>query len=601
MPTALSILRDTFGFPSFKGLQAEAIQHVASGGDALILMPTGSGKSLCYQIPALLRPGTAVVISPLIALMEDQVTRLTRHGIRSACLNSYLDADQVWRIERDLQEGGLQLLYVTPERLANERFLGLMEKISIGLFAVDEAHCVSQWGHDFRTDYLKLSALAERFPSVPRVALTATADLRTRQEIILGLRLQNARLFQQSFDRPNLTYRIIQKHQPLRQLDTFLRSRANGQSGLIYCLTRRQVEETAQALERLGYRALPYHAGLDPEIRNRHQQAFLEEDGILMVATVAFGMGIDHPRVRFVVHFDLPRSIEAYYQETGRAGRDGEAAEALLLFSARDGKRLQHLIDQGDLAPRQKRAEHARLERLMGLCETPLCRRTVLLNHFAEPHPGSCGNCDNCLTPQAVFDGREAAQKALSCLHRTRGLMGIQHQIDVLLGRAHLSVEQHGHQHLSTFGIGESLDERGWRTVFRQLLVLGLVATSGEDQDRLVLTERARPMLKGDQPFYLPLALQKPEQQLAPPDADLLSDLRELRRTLAEEEKLPAYRIFNDGVLRDLARQGPTSLEALTQVRGIGPQKQQRYGTRLVERISRWKSGTSLTYSAASK
>ncbi|MDP2195833.1 MAG: DNA helicase RecQ, partial [Rhodocyclaceae bacterium] len=476
--TALDTLRQVFGYPAFRGPQAEIIDHLSSGGDALVLMPTGGGKSLCYQIPPLLRPGVGVVVSPLIALMQDQVDALRLAGVRAAFLNSSLDYATASETERQLLAGTLDLIYVAPERLLTERFLALLDRLNtagnIVLFAIDEAHCVSQWGHDFRPEYIQLSVLHERYPAVPRIALTATADALTRREILLRLGLDNARIFISSFDRPNIRYRVVERNNPRRQLLDFLATHENA-AGIVYCLSRKKVDETAAWLVTQGITALAYHAGLDTATRTRHQQRFLREDAIVMVATIAFGMGIDKPDVRFVVHLDLPKSLEAYYQETGRAGRDGEPAEAWMTYGLNDVMIHRLRIDESDAGEEQKRIERGKLDALLAWCETAECRRTRLLAYFAEAREDRCGNCDTCLEPPELWDGTLAAQKALSAILRTGQRFGAGHLIDLLRGKNTERMQQFGHDALPTFGVGADTDEAGWRSVFRQMLAGGLL------------------------------------------------------------------------------------------------------------------------------
>ncbi|MEW6165402.1 MAG: DNA helicase RecQ, partial [Pseudomonadota bacterium] len=497
----LQVLHDVFGYPAFRGPQAEIIDHVAAGGDALVLMPTGGGKSLCYQIPALLRPGAGIVVSPLIALMQDQVDALRQLGVRAAFLNSTLDFEAVVATEKALLAGELDLLYVAPERLLTERFLALLDRLAadakLALFAIDEAHCVSQWGHDFRPEYIQLSVLHERHPAVPRIALTATADALTRREILVRLGLEEARVFVSSFDRPNIRYSVVERDNPRRQLIGFLAGHA-GEAGIIYCLSRKKVDETAAWLTTQGFAALPYHAGLDTATRTRHQQRFLREEGLVMVATIAFGMGIDKPDVRFVAHLDLPKSLEAYYQETGRAGRDGEPAEAWMTYGLNDVVIHRQRIDESDAGEEQKRIERGKLDALLAWCETAECRRTRLLAYFAEEREGSCGNCDTCLEPPELWDGTVAAQKAMSAILRTGQRFGAGHLIDLLRGKATERMIQLGHDALPTFGVGADLDEASWRGVFRQLLAAGLLHADAQAYGALKLTDAARPVLKGE-------------------------------------------------------------------------------------------------------
>ncbi|MBL8480481.1 MAG: DNA helicase RecQ, partial [Sterolibacteriaceae bacterium] len=496
----LDTLHRVFGYSSFRGAQEEIIGHMLAGGDALVLMPTGGGKSLCYQIPAMLRPGVGVVVSPLIALMQDQVDALLQAGVRAAFINSSQDFAAAMEIERRLREDELDLVYVAPERLLTERFLALMDYLAsrnrLGLFAIDEAHCVSQWGHDFRPEYIQLSALHQRYPQVPRIALTATADQLTQREIISRLGLDAARVFVASFDRPNIRYTVVERDNPRRQLLDFLAG-YRGAAGIVYCLSRKKVDETAEWLEQQGIAALPYHAGLEAATRQRNQQRFLREDGIVMVATIAFGMGIDKPDVRFVAHLDLPKSLEAYYQETGRAGRDGEPAEAWMTYGLNDVVIHRMRIDESVAGEEQKRIERSKLDALLAWCETADCRRALLLRYFSE-EAGACGNCDTCLAPPEMWDGTVAAQKAMSAALRTGQRFGAGHLIDVLRGKATDKVRQFEHGELPTFGAGADLDEAAWRSVFRQLLAAGLLHADAQAFGALRLTEAARPVLKGE-------------------------------------------------------------------------------------------------------
>jgi ATP-dependent DNA helicase RecQ len=602
MAAPLETLRRVFGYPSFRGPQQEIIDHLIGGGDALVLMPTGGGKSLCYQIPALLRDGVGVVVSPLIALMQDQVDALLQAGVRAAFLNSSQDYATASEVERRLRMDELDLIYVAPERLLTERFLGVMDYLvgrnRLALFAIDEAHCVSQWGHDFRPEYIQLSALHERYPAVPRIALTATADHLTRQEIITRLGLDAARVFISSFDRPNIRYTVVERDNPRRQLLDFLGTQ-RGAAGIVYCLSRKKVDETAAWLNQQGITALPYHAGLDAAVRLQHQQRFLREDGVVMVATIAFGMGIDKPDVRFVAHLDLPKSLEAYYQETGRAGRDGEPAEAWMTYGLNDVVIHRLRIDESAASEEQKRVERSKLDALLAWCETAACRRALLLKYFSE-EAGACGNCDTCLDPPQLWDGTVAAQKAMSAALRTGQRFGAGHLIDILRGKATEKVQQFGHGDLPTFGAGTDLDDAGWRSVFRQLLAAGLLQADAQAYGGLRLTDAARPVLKGEATLSLrrqakrvpgkksALAGRRPDDgpALAEADAPLFDALRAWRAGLAREQGVPAYVILHDKSLRELAARRPDSLSELLAVPGIGQAKADRYGEALLRLIA---------------
>jgi ATP-dependent DNA helicase RecQ len=589
------MLRETFGHAGFRGAQQEVVEHVSAGGDALVLMPTGGGKSLCYQVPALLREGTGVVVSPLIALMHDQVAALTQLGIRAAALNSSLDAGEARAIERALAAGELDLLYVAPERLTTTRCLDLLQRAEIALFAIDEAHCVSQWGHDFRPEYLQLSLLHERFPDVPRIALTATADPQTRAEIVSRLGLRDARTFVSSFDRPNIRYTIVDKADPRSQLLRFVRDEHAGAAGIVYCLSRRKVDETAAWLATHGVQALPYHAGMDSATRTAHQTRFQRDDGVVIVATIAFGMGIDKPDVRFVAHLDLPRSIEGYYQETGRAGRDGLPADAWMTYGLADVVQQRRLIEQSEASDEYKRVSTAKLETLLGLCETAGCRRVRLLDYFGEPS-APCGNCDTCLAPPQTWDATEAARKALSAIYRTGQRFGAVHLIDVLRGRQTERVTQWEHDRLAVFGVGADLDEAAWRGVFRQLVALGFARVDHESHGGLKLTAESRAVLKGEMAVEmrrvvhrakpLPKAKAAATTDLSARAAALLQRLRAWRLDEARAQAVPAYVILHDATLIEIARRQPRNLPALSDIPGIGSRKLERYGAALLEAVA---------------
>ena len=587
------LLHRIFGHADFRGPQQAIIEHIADGGDALVLMPTGGGKSLCYQVPALLRDGVGVVVSPLIALMQDQVEALRQVGVRAEFLNSTLDAESASRIERAMLAGELDLLYVAPERLLTSRFLSLLDRATVALFAIDEAHCVSQWGHDFRREYRELTVLHERWPDVPRIALTATADPPTQREIAERLQLEAAQWFVSSFDRPNIRYNVVQKDNGKRQLLEFLRAHRD-EAGIVYCLSRRKVVQTAETLAGLGFKALPYHAGLDAEVRASNQRRFLREDGVVMVATIAFGMGIDKPDVRFVAHMDLPKSLEGYYQETGRAGRDGEPAEAWLCYGLGDMVLLKQMIEQSEAGEERKQLERRKLDQLLGYCESMQCRRQVLLAGFGETYPQPCGNCDNCLNPANSWDATQAARKALSCVYRTGQRFGAVHLIDVLRGSEGERIRQFGHDKLSTYGIGTDLDGKAWRGVFRQLVAAGLLEIDAEGFGGLRLTDASRAVLVGGQTVILrkELPSKKSRDRDAGPrtglpvqsqDLHLFQALRDLRARLAKEQNVPAYVIFHDSTLRNIAERRPESMGELAQVGGIGGAKLERYGADVLE------------------
>lgn len=594
---ALDLLQTVFGYPAFRGQQADIVEHVASGGDALVLMPTGGGKSLCYQIPALLRDGVGVVVSPLIALMQDQVDALAEVGVRAAFLNSTQTFEESMRIERLVRTGEIDLVYVAPERLMTPRCLDLFEASRIALFAIDEAHCVSQWGHDFRPEYIKLSILHERFPDVPRIALTATADQQTRAEIALRLQLGDARQFVSSFDRPNIRYQIVEKANGRKQLLDFITTEHGSDAGIVYCLSRKKVEETADFLNENGIRALPYHAGMDYAKRSANQARFLREENLVMVATIAFGMGIDKPDVRFVCHLDLPKSIEGYYQETGRAGRDGLPASAWMAYGLQDVVLQRRMIDESEADETFKRVLSMKLDAMLGLCETLNCRRTRLLEYFGE-QATPCGNCDTCLIPPVSFDGTVPVQKLLSTIYRVDQRFAAGHVIDVLRGTETDRIKQWHHDSLSVYGIGAERAEAEWRAILRQTIALGLVTVDHELYSSLKLTDAARPVLKGGQKVQL-RQYQKPvkqkraaspgkphiEMDLSKSEQEIFEKLRWWRVETARAHNVPAYVIFVDATLREIAKAKPTSLNELRTVTGVGEKKLVSYGDEIVAMI----------------
>jgi ATP-dependent DNA helicase RecQ len=588
---AEQLLRSVFGYEQFRGRQRDIIDTVAGGGNALVLMPTGGGKSLCYQVPALMRKGTAVVVSPLIALMRDQVEALTHNGVAAAVLNSSLNAATRQRTEQRLLAGDLDLVYVAPERLLRLDMLAMLERIELALFAIDEAHCVSQWGHDFRPEYLQLDVLAKRFPGVPRIALTATADERTRGEIARQLLPDGGETFIDSFDRPNIRYTVGIKQNARRQLLAFIRSRHAGHSGIVYCFSRKRAEETARFLTEQGFDALPYHAGLDANTRQAHQDRFINEDGLIMCATIAFGMGIDKPDVRFVAHLDLPKSIESYYQETGRAGRDGLPADAWMVYSLADVVQIRQLMSQSNAQESQRKLERERLEALLAYCEHAGCRRPPLLGYLGEAHTGNCGNCDNCLNPPETWDATEASRMALSCVYRTGQRFGAAHVVDVLLGKDTERVRQHGHDRVSTFGIGGDIERKTWHSVLRQLLAAGHLQPDPEGHGGLRLSERCRDLLRGETTIEMrrdpaPIA-KSPRPGRADIEVDTESSewlsLKAWRLETARAEEVPPYVIFHDATLAAILEARPTTLEELATVSGVGEHKLARYGEQVLE------------------
>lgn len=594
---AQQVLAQVFGYASFRPPQDEIVHHVINGGDALVLMPTGGGKSLCYQVPALVRDGIGVVVSPLIALMQDQVDALDAVGVRAAFLNSTQTYPEMLEIERRVRRGDIDILYVAPERLLTQRCLELLDDVQIALFAIDEAHCVSQWGHDFRPEYIRLSVLHERYPSVPRIALTATADQQSRDEIIHRLQLEQARQFISSFDRPNIRYQIVEKENPRRQLLDFLRAEHAGDAGVVYCLSRKKVEETAAFLCEQGIAALPYHAGLPLEERTRNQSRFLREEGIVMVATIAFGMGIDKPDVRFVAHLDLPKSLEGYYQETGRAGRDGMPANAWMAYGLQDVVQQRRMIDESDADDTYKRVQTAKLDAMLGLCETLHCRRVNLLAYFGQDST-PCGNCDTCQSPPESFDATVSVQKLLSAIYRTQQKFGAIHVIDVLRGIDSDKVLQWGHDALPTFGVGSDTSEAEWRAILRQCMALGLMHVDHDAYQALVLNEAARPVLRGEQAIRL-RRYQKPVKQkrtsqastfvqadLSKEEQHLFEQLRWWRVETARKNNVPAYVIFHDAALREIAKAQPHTMEQLSVVNGVGQKKLLTYGEEIIALIA---------------
>lgn len=595
--SAQKILQTVFGYPEFRETQSAIVDHVIDGNDALVLMPTGGGKSLCYQIPALVRKGVGIVVSPLIALMQDQVEALLQLGVKAAFLNSSLDAVSAIKVEQDILNNKLDLVYVAPERLLTSRFLQILERIDIALFAIDEAHCVSQWGHDFRPEYVQLSILHEKFPNVPRIALTATADEPTRLEIIERLGLMDAQQFISSFDRPNIRYRIVQKQNSREQLHLFLDTEHRGNAGIIYCLSRKRVEETAQWLAEKGWNALPYHAGLTNAVRQKNQQKFIREEDCIMVATVAFGMGIDKPNVRFVAHLDLPKSMEGYYQETGRAGRDGLPADAWLAYGLGDVILLRQMLNGSEADEQHKRLEQRKLDALLGLCETTLCRRQVLLNYFGEEYLAQCNNCDNCLAPVATWDGKIAAQMALSCVYRTGQRFGVKHLVDVLLGKITPQIERFNHDKVSTFGIGGSHTQQQWQSIYRQLVAANLLAVDMSIYGTLRLTEKSFPVLRGEEtiafrkdPEIVKKKTKSEQKNNIIPADPLWQALKNKRLELARDQGVPPYVIFHDSSLIEIHQKKPQTLSEFAMISGVGQSKLQRYGLVFISIINETKN-----------
>jgi len=596
--SAVAVLQRVWGYEAFRGEQQQIIERIAAGGDALVLMPTGGGKSLCYQVPALLREGTGIVVSPLIALMQDQVDALEALGVRAAFLNSTQAPDERRRVEQALLDGEIDLLYLAPERMGVPATQQLLDRAAIALFAIDEAHCVSQWGHDFRPDYLQLGAIAQRWPGIPRIALTATATAATRDEIVERLHLEDAQRFVSSFDRPNIQYRIEGKAEPRAQLLRLISQEHPGEAGIVYCLSRKSVEQTAEYLVKQGVAALPYHAGLDAGVRARNQSRFLREDGLVMVATIAFGMGIDKPDVRFVAHLDLPKSVEGYYQETGRAGRDGLPSTAWLAYGLQDVVQQRRMIDQSEGTPQYKRSLSAHLDAMLALCETVQCRRGQLLRYFGQDAPANCGNCDTCLNPPESLDGTVAAQKLLSTvvrLQRERNQrFGAGQLIDILLGKDTERIRSNRHNELSTYGLGTELSEQEWRGVVRQLLAQGLLAVSSDGYGTLGITDASAEVLAGARPVHLRREAERPAKvakrkaavDLPEEDLPLFERLREWRSGVAREQGVPAYIVFGDATLRGIASARPTSLDELGTISGVGAKKLDTYGAGVLEVVT---------------
>ncbi len=599
-PTALHILQSVFGYATFRPQQQAIVEQLVSGGDALVLMPTGGGKSLCYQIPSIVRPGVGIIVSPLIALMQDQVSALRQNGVNAAFLNSTLSSDEVREVEQQLHRGELDLLYVAPERLMMPRMLELLEHIPVALFAIDEAHCVSQWGHDFRPEYVQLSVLHQRFPQIPRIALTATADAATRREIIERLALGEAQQFISGFDRPNIRYRISENSGNSRdRLLRFIRNEHEGEAGIVYCLSRKRVDEIAAWLKTKGLDALPYHAGLTPQRRQKNQERFLREEGVIIVATIAFGMGIDKPDVRFVAHLNLPKSLEAYYQETGRAGRDGLPADAWMVYGLQDVITLKQMQANSDAPEAIKRIEHHKLDAMLGLCELTSCRRQALLRYFDDEMDEPCGNCDTCLEPPETWDATTAARKALSCVHRTGQRFGVTYLVEVLLGRGNERIRRFGHDKVSTFGIGNELNQREWSDLYRQLIARGLLAVDLEGHGGLHLTDESRPVLRGEQPLHLRKSSRRKAAKSSERKSNRFADqgqgklweaMRGRRQQLADEQGIPAYMIFHDATLAEMVENRPETREQLSRISGVGEKKLDAYGEAFLDVLNEYRN-----------